>query len=192
MPRPEVFDRADVIQKVQAVFWDKGYNGTSMQDLVDATGLNRSSIYNSFGSKHELFMLSLQQYQDQNMKNIDKMVVDLLSPINVLKQLFKGAAQGACDTENKGCMLVNCATELANQESSVQHWLAGSNAKMHAKFKELLDAAKDAGQVSKESDSVLLAHYLLMSLQGLRVNGMTNQDPQLLNQLVGQIFKNIN
>ena len=191
MPRTEVFDRADVIQKVQAVFWSKGYNGTSMQDLVDATGLNRSSIYNSFGSKHELFMLSLKSYHKQNLDGIDQMIQGSKSPLKVLKDLFQSGVSGACDSENKGCMLVNCTTELANQQADVQHWLTGSNAKMHLRFRNLLEAAQEAGELKASADVDLLAHYLLMSLQGLRVNGLTNQDPQLLNQLVKQIFKNI-
>ncbi|WP_435577461.1 TetR/AcrR family transcriptional regulator [Gilvibacter sp.] len=191
MPRTEVFDRADVIQKVQAVFWSKGYNGTSMQDLVDATGLNRSSIYNSFGSKHELFMLSLKTYHKQNLDGIDQMIEQYESPLKVLKDLFEKGVSGACDSENKGCMLVNCTTELANQQADVQHWLTGSNAKMRLRFRNLLEAAQEAGELKADADTDLLAHYLLMSLQGLRVNGLTNQDPQLLNQLVKQIFKNI-
>lgn len=192
MPRPEVFNREEVIQKVQAVFWDKGYNGTSMQDLVDATGLNRSSIYNSFGSKHELFMLSLKDYQNGNLAFINAKQQAGASPLALLRGLFQSAVKGASSTEdNKGCMIVNCATELANQEPEVQNYVSLSNERMQQKFAELLSAAQDAGEISKENDTELLAHFLLMNLQGLRVNGLTNNDPKLLKALVDQVFKNV-
>ena len=71
MPRSEDFDRSQVLQNAKEVFWVKGYNGTSMQDLVDATGLNRSSIYNSFGNKMELFQQTLKQYQDESAQLFD-------------------------------------------------------------------------------------------------------------------------
>ena len=79
MARPTDFDRNTVIQKAQEVFWTKGYNGTSMQDLVDATQLNRSSIYNSFGSKHDLFQETLKDYA----KDFDKVMKAIKA------QLFK-------------------------------------------------------------------------------------------------------
>lgn len=192
MPRPEVFNRKDIVQKVQQVFWAKGYNGTSMQDLVDATGLNRSSIYNSFGSKHELFMLSLKEYQEQSSANLDQLRLKAKTPLEVLRSLFEMAVhQISGDHKNKGCMLVNCATELANQEAEVQHWLAGSNEKMQGKFADLLEAARDEGELAADTDTRVLSHFLLMSLQGLRVNGLTNRNPKLLSAMVDQVFKNI-
>ena len=65
MPRVEIFNRDEVLEKAVRLFHNKGYNATSMQDLVDATGLNRSSIYNSFGSKKELYQQSLRAYKEQ-------------------------------------------------------------------------------------------------------------------------------
>ena len=191
MPRPEVFNREEVIQKVQAVFWDKGYNGTSMQDLVDATGLNRSSIYNSFGSKHELFMLSLKNYQNGNVATIEA-AQSVHSPLNILRGLFDSAVESAGKgKQNKGCMIVNCATELANQAPDVEQYIKTSNKKMQSKFEELLKAAQDAGEISEDKDIELLAHFLLLNLQGLRVNGLTYNEPKRLEALVDQIFKNI-
>lgn len=192
MPRPEVFNREDVIQRVQTVFWDKGYNGTSMQDLVDATGLNRSSIYNSFGSKHELFMLSLKDYQNGNMAAIDAMNEVQKSPLKILRKLFDNAVTSACSgADNKGCMIVNCATELSNQAPDVQQYIKLSNQQMQKKFAELLNDAQDVEELSDEKDTELLAHFLLMNLQGLRVNGLTNSDPARLKALVDQVFQNL-
>ena len=74
MARTEVFNREDVLQRAKNIFWLKGYNGTSMQDLVDATGLNRSSIYNSFGSKMELYEKTLLKYQEEGAFFRDKAV----------------------------------------------------------------------------------------------------------------------
>ena len=63
MPKVKQFDEAEVLKKAKAVFTEKGYNGTSMDDLVQATGLSRSSIYDTFGDKHGLFLKTLDQYR---------------------------------------------------------------------------------------------------------------------------------
>ena len=72
MPRTEDFNREEVLGKAKGHLWLKGFNGTSMQDLVDVTGLNRSSIYNSFGSKMELYLQSLKKYQGDNLGILTK------------------------------------------------------------------------------------------------------------------------
>ena len=73
MPKVETFNKEQVLNNVIRLFHEKGYNATSMQDLVDATGLNRSSIYNSFGSKKELFQESLKTYRAIAHKSIQKL-----------------------------------------------------------------------------------------------------------------------
>ena len=71
MPKSILFDRDETIAKVTSLFWEKGYHATSMQDLVDVTGLNRSSIYNSFGDKYNLFIESLKHYKKEQINGLD-------------------------------------------------------------------------------------------------------------------------
>ena len=107
MPRVEDFNRADVIEKAKEVFWKKGYEATSMQDLVDAMGLNRSSIYNSFGGKMELYRESIRTYQKETNAYLrDALVAG--DPMEALESLFENAIQSiVLDKDNKGCFNMN-------------------------------------------------------------------------------------
>ena len=89
MPRSEVFNRDEVLEKAKNVFWLKGYNATSMQDLVNATGLNRSSIYNSFESKLNLYKLTLEKYQNEGVGFFEVITHSNLNGFDSVKKIFE-------------------------------------------------------------------------------------------------------
>ena len=89
MPRSEEFNREHAVRQAMNVFWEKGYNGTSMQDLVDATGLNRSSIYNSFVSKHELYKTTLEFYQKESGGLFHKALLNAKNPLGAIRLVFE-------------------------------------------------------------------------------------------------------
>ena len=99
MAKPESFDRVDIIEKVTKVFWTKGYNGTSMQDIVDATGLNRSSIYNSFGDKHSLYLDTLKHYKKQAHKHSISNIINK-SPKDAIRNIFESNLLKSDSKEN--------------------------------------------------------------------------------------------
>ncbi len=193
MPRTEVFNKDLVITQARDVFWAKGYNGTSMQDLVDATGLNRSSIYNSFGSKMELFRTCLSQYQGTNFDYIEQVFCNANSPLEGIRKFFVGAVhQIVGDKNGKGCMVVNCSTEMANQDSNVASWLGLNQDKMIQVFNSVLNKAQQKGELSASKDPELLAHYLVSFTQGLRVTGTHNKDKKVLLAMVDHVMASLN
>ncbi len=170
MPKSVTFDRDQVMKAVVELFWKKGYNGTSIQDLVDATGLNRSSFYNSFNDKFSLFEESLKYYQEKQFKWISEFE-NVQSPKQAIISLFKGITTDIVDGNQKGCFIANCTTELV-EEPKVRELLQHNKDRLVSLFASLIIEAQKRGEISTTKKPDTLALYLFSSLQGLRVTSM--------------------
>ena len=116
MARTKDFDEDEVLQKAVCLFWHKGYNGTSMQDLVDGLGISRSSIYDTYGDKHALFVKTLQRYEESVYEKVVEIVNQTAPAKEIIKQLLNFITSELLnDEQHKGCFLVNAAIEVADQ-----------------------------------------------------------------------------
>ncbi len=172
MPKSVTFDRERVIEDVMELFWKKGYNGTSMQDLVDVTGLNRSSFYNSFGDKFSLFKEALEHYELKQQEMIQRYFNKAFSPKEALMSLFTGISLDIRCGNQKGCMLSKCTSELAEQDDRVKEFLISNKDYVVGLFEGLIKEAQNHGQMAAERDAKAIALYLFVSLHGLRVTSM--------------------
>ena len=191
MPKSETFDRNDVMDKITTLFWEKGFNGTSMQDIVDASGLNRSSIYNSFGDKFKLYLESLKHYRSTlqgpaiaRLKN--------LNPRLALK-IFYEDVQRSIDnhTSDRGCLITNCTTELINQNKEIDRYVAESVQATIDFFRELILLGIEQGEFDKDIDVEKTSLYLYSSLLGLRVTAMQIPSKKRIGQLIDGIIEKI-
>lgn len=192
MPRTEVFDREEVLEKAKNIFWLKGYNGTSMQDLVDATGLNRSSIYNSFGNKMELYLQTLKKYQGDISDLFDKANKQERNAIETIGLIFLYVLEDILeDTEEKGCMLINCRTEMGNQDNQLHELLEADQERLLGIFQNLVSQGQAEGSILTGEKSELLAYYLVNAFQGFRISGMNTKDTVILKSIIQNILKTI-
>ena len=192
MPRTEVFDRQLVLDRAKDVFWQKGYNGTSMQDLVDATGLNRSSIYNSFGNKRALYNAALEKYKDETDTFFEACDCTTLTGLQVVQSIFSNVIESIeSDTENKGCMVMNCATELSGKDRKLDKWLRGSLDETTDKIEEYVLKGQKDGSIRKDESSRALADYLVAGLHGLRITSLSNKDKEMLKGIANKIVTSI-
>ena len=192
MPRTEVFDREEVLEKAKNIFWFKGYNGTSMQDLVDATGLNRSSIYNSFGNKMELYLQTLKKYQGDISDLFDKANKQERNAIETIGLIFLYVLEDILeDTEEKGCMLINCRTEMGNQDNQLHELLEADQERLLGIFQNLVSQGQAEGSILTGEKSELLAYYLVNAFQGFRISGMNIKDTVILKSIIQNILKTI-
>jgi TetR/AcrR family transcriptional repressor of nem operon len=143
-----------------------------MQDLVDVTGLNRSSIYNTFGDKFHLFEESLKHYQKAQNDVLSKTVSEAKSPKDAIISLFQGISDDIKRGNNKGCMLTGCTTELSAEQLDVKNFLIDNKDRAVAIFKALIEGAQELGEISNHKSPQTLALFLFSSLQGLRVTSM--------------------
>ena len=120
MPWEKKFDTDDVLDKAMHAFWARGYEATSIQDLIDCMGINRGSIYASFKDKRNLFLLALEHYEANYRGASLKEFRQNCSPREAIIGLIENAAETALSDEQRfGCMLVNTATEMAPHDDGI-------------------------------------------------------------------------
>jgi TetR/AcrR family transcriptional repressor of nem operon len=184
MARCKEFDINDVLGKAMDVFWSKGFEATSIQDLVNAMGINRGSIYNTFGNKTRLFNLALSHYQTDapSQKLLDN--VRTGNPRKEIEKFFSGLLNRHGHFEEKrGCLITNSIVELANLDE-----------KMAANFKKHIDALEDAlytlirrgqetGDITPWRDPRSLARSMLASAQGITIISKVNTDKEILSDI---------
>lgn len=192
MPRKEDFNRAEVLDKAKNVFWLKGYNGTSMQDLVDAMGLNRSSIYNSFGNKLSLYQESLEHYKSETVAMREKVLQKDKNSLEIIGLMFLYAMRDIVgDTANKGCMIINCATELGSQYQEVSTLVQNNQNGLFEFFEKLVKSGQKEGSIRKDETSEMLAYYLASAFQGFRITGLNLKDEKALKGIIQNTLRAI-
>ena len=185
MPRSEVFNRDEVLEKAKNVFWLKGYNATSMQDLVNATGLNRSSIYNSFESKLNLYKLTLEKYQNEGVGFFEVITHSNLNGFDSVKKIFETTLNLMIkDANRKGCMFVNCNTEMGNQNMLLKNLTKKNQHILIGFFESLIKKGQIDGSISKEREVASSAIFLASSFQGFRITGMNISDAKSLQSII--------
>lgn len=184
MPKHETFHRKEVLEQAKNTFWNKGYNATSMQDLVNATQLNRSSIYNSFGDKYNLFMECLKLYQANERSKATQLILKASSPLQSIESFFNSILQEIDSKQNKSCFIVSCTTEIGNSKAEVFEFLKNNETHVKEFFRSILEEAKNQKEIKADSDIEGLASYLFSSLQGLRVTGIISQKKEELQSIV--------
>lgn len=185
MPKEKSFDEKTVLQNATELFWNKGYNGTSMDELTKATGLSRSSIYNTFEDKHHLFMKCIRFYQDQQIEELQKLIQKASTSSEKIEIIFNNAINDIVkDESRKGCMAVNTTTELANQDEEVSGWLCKNMEDMETQFATWVTEAQQSGEINSSFSAQALGKYLYSAFCGLRVIGQTTRDRKSLEEIV--------
>lgn len=171
MARTKAFDEQQVLDKALNLFWEKGYNGTSIQDLVDRLGINRASIYDTWGNKHQLYLASLTRYRQHASHWLlaqirsDKPAREIIQSF-----LYNTIEQGVNDEKRKGCFVVNSCTELANQDIDVRGMVKENRETMEKVFSAIIQEGQETGEFNTAADSLTLSKYLYNTVTGLRVS----------------------
>ena len=170
MPWEKSFDIDQAVDRATNVFWAKGYEATSLSDLLKATGINKGSFYNAFGSKKKLFIQGLLKYALEQHRATLARLSALEDPILALSTLFDALiAQSESDTERKGCFLINTALDLPNQDEDTRRIVSSALAEIEAFFKQQIELGHHTGAFPKHVNSATASKGLLGLVVGLRV-----------------------
>ncbi|MFT3908353.1 MAG: TetR/AcrR family transcriptional regulator [Ferruginibacter sp.] len=185
MPKTKQFDETEVLKKARDVFWKKGYNGTSMDELVQATGLSRSSIYDSFTDKHGLYIKALQCYQQAQEQSLNESIPGKLSGRKKIECFFKNIINDSLnDKQRKGCFMLNSATEMANVDSNVNKTVVNNMEMIEDLFMSWVKEGQASGEISKRFTAKAIARHLLSSLNGMKLVAQTRPDKLLLKDIL--------
>jgi len=189
MPRSEDFNREEVLIKARDLFWYKGYNGTTMSDLVTVTGLNRSSIYNSFGNKKALYKTILIQYQEDNELIYTSALVRASNPLEAIHFIFENFVNEIVnDTDGKGCFSINCKIELSRVDAAIRDYLEMMQEHRIDFFKDIIQEGQDAQLINTHQSASQYAYFLYSSFQGVRTTGMFSRNKLILTQVVDNVI----
>ncbi len=170
MPWEKSFDIDDAVERATEVFWAKGYEATSLSDLLAAMGINKGSFYNAFGSKHDLFVRGLLKYGQEQHATVIAELSALNEPVLAIRKLFDFLIdQSAVDRDKKGCLLVNTALDLPNQETGIAKIVKSSMDDLETFFRDQLNDGIKTGDVPKSVDPDKTAKALVSLVVGLRV-----------------------
>jgi len=190
MPRPREFEPEEVVAKAMDLFWRKGYQATSVQDLVDETGVNRASLYATFGDKHGLFLRSLAHYARSVVPLRAGILQQPGASVPQIREYFTAVANDFSGLgRDRGCLMVNSAIELAVHDPEVSESVTDHLARLEAAFAGALRRAHERGEIPKSSNVPALARFLMSTAQGLMVVGKANPDPDLLKDIVDSALR---
>ncbi|WP_327147756.1 TetR/AcrR family transcriptional regulator [Nocardia sp. NBC_01329] len=177
MARPRSFDREQVVDAATVQFRRAGLHATSAEDLCRVTGLGRSSLYNTFGSKDELFAQCLDAYLDRTLARAEEIIDDAArGTVERIEELLRSVvAEEARRAESgapRGCLAVNTVTELADDPGHVAsiERVGRDTAARLAMLAALLRAGQAAGEVTTSSSAEGLAAFVNSTVAGLRVS----------------------
>ncbi len=184
MPRTKEFNEQEALQKAVQLFWEKGYQGTSMEDLTVGLGLSRSSLYDTFGSKKELLMACLHQYTTQARQGILAVIGLPLAGKEKVALLVKNAIEAfATDAQQKGCFVVNVATELANQDIEVHAFTQNNIEVVKNIFLQIILQGQEDGSITCLHNAEDLAYHLFNIYNGLQVSGKMGASQAILGRM---------
>lgn len=170
MPWEKSFDTDEILDRATAVFWAKGYEATSMSDLLKATGINKGSLYNAFGSKKALFTQAFLKYDREQRQATLSQLKAMNDPVAAINTLFDALIeQSLADKEKKGCLLVNTALDLPNQDEDIAKAVKAGMKNFEAFFVDQIKLGKKSGAIPAHVDPKKAAKGLLTLVTGLRV-----------------------
>lgn len=184
MPRPRTFDREEVLDRALETFWCQGYEATSVQDLVDTMGISRASLYNAFGSKHDLFMEVLKHYEAQRVDRTIEMLREGSSARRAIRDVFEHAIDEALTADRRGCLITNTATEMCARDAECAEQVQRNFARVERAFETALQRGQASGELSFSRDVTALARFFTNTLQGIRVMAKTRLDRVALEDVV--------
>lgn len=181
MGRPKAFDEDAVLEKAVNLFWCRGYEATSVQDLVDGLGINRASLYDTYGDKHELYVKALEKYRNTEQSGLCRHLEQAKPALDLLRDLFATGIQNSlADPDYKGCFMVNSAIELAAHDQTIGRIVTDNQRVFAAHLEQVIERGRQEGTISQSHSAADLATFLFNTYTGIKVLARTQPEPAVL------------
>jgi TetR/AcrR family transcriptional repressor of nem operon len=180
MPRNKEFDYDEKLVAARDLFWKKGYNATTINDLVDTMQINRSSLYLAYGNKHDLFIKSLINYIQKKDKQYSEAAMKSDKPLDAICNVIYSVMEAALKETN--CLFTNSVFELATTDKKVKDILKRQNLKAIDFFELLLKQAQSDGSLPLDKDARALAFFLISGLVSVYNTHIVFGDSKLTRQ----------
>lgn len=178
------FDRNEVLDHAMAVFWRNGYQATSIQELVEATGINRGSLYTTFGDKRGLFLAVLDHYSERIARPTIAGLNDP-DPRRAIEGMFESIIRRTSDpTFPRGCLNTNTSLECPGAGDVVGRKIAALLGQQESAIYQVVRRAQSTGALGPDQDARALARFFVGVAHGLNVVNKVAADPAMLKDMV--------
>lgn len=169
MVRPREFDRDVALEKATQLFWDQGYAATSTDDLRNAMGIGRQSMYNAFGDKRQLYLEVLGAYQARNLEAHLRRLNEPASALEGLREVLKGLAAADDRVRAMGCFGVGATGEFGAHDPELSGMSAKTSALLGARLVDKVREGQHKGEIASHLDPEHTAAFVMLSMTGLQV-----------------------
>lgn len=174
MSRTKEFDPDTVLDRAMDIFWRKGYTATSIQNLVDEMGIQRGSLYATFGSKHELFLAALDRYRARSYQRLQGVFAEAASPRAAIEQALTAIVTDSMEKKKLyGCLLTNSTVELAPHDPDTAARIEEHRLAVEALFRAAIEQGQQSGEFHSNETPEALTNFIFIVIQGLRVMSKT-------------------
>ena len=190
--RPCEFDPRQALESATRVFWERGYQAASLEDLLTAMDLNKSSFYQAFGSKPALFQRCLENYRDASTDRLRAQLDQATSGWEFLQAVFQGVAENTqAPMGRAGCLLINTASEFAQRDPKISALVARSLERIEDIFYAAVCRAQAEGKITKGANARSLAAFLTANLGGLKGLARAGTSPEKMHTIVQVILNGL-
>ncbi len=193
MARCKAFNEDEVVARAMEVFWDKGFEATSIQDLVDAMGINRGSIYGTFGDKQGLFKAAMRHYMAGSPTGkLVAAAAETADPRRAIEEFIRLQVDNSCAPGGRrGCLLTNTLTEMGSCDGDVARLLGDGLQRIEEALYTLIRRAQESGEISPWREPRALARTLLATVQGIKALAKVNPGRQALSDIAEVTLGNL-
>jgi TetR/AcrR family transcriptional repressor of nem operon len=171
MARPKEFAEGDALERALDLFWQHGYQGIGLSELLRGMGIARQSLYDTFGSKRGLFIRAIQHYRDTRLASALALLERERSPTRNVKDVVRFFERLALDKRARGCLVANSLVELGSGDAELHALLRDTLGLLEAGLERALRRAQRAGELSRRRSPRALARALTNALVGMAVTG---------------------
>jgi len=191
MGRKLKFDRDEALEKTMRLFWENGYGGTSVQNIIDEIGIKPGSFYNTFNDKYSVFIESLNLYGEFVLNYSKETLINDNSPVENIKTFFNDMAT-IPDFKSKGCLIVKSIVEVAPNDDNVMKIVNNILSELKECFHKCLERGQKLGEIPKDKDIKALSSFYTSATDGLILSGKTNPPKSEMNSIVNVIVSTLN
>lgn len=182
--RPIEFDPEQALDAAMRLFWRKGYEATSLQDLLEVMDISKSSFYQAFKSKHALFQRCIERYREELSQQMRRELAATRSGRAFISAKLHGIAEETCGPDARiGCLMMNTASEFAQRDPMIAKLINHGVLTFTNIFEEAVKKGQAHNDIPKDKDARALASYLVTNMGGLRNMVKAGADAETVNRV---------
>jgi len=183
MARPKEFEPDAALTAAVDVFWRRGFDRTSLDDLMAAMHVGRQSLYDTFGDKRELYLRALDAYRESTQAAMRRLFASGRPPRDCFGALLFGIVNESRADHERGCLLLAANLERDLGDKDIARLVKTNQAEVEALFDEALRNAQHGGELAAAKDTAALARFFMVTIQGMRATARARSDRAALEQV---------